>query len=95
MQKAQDLIMLSNESYNHLVDNALNINSDKLNNSMRGLATISTLFIPFTVVSGMFGMNVEIPMAQHKNLAPFLALSAAMCILSGLIYIGARKIGWL
>lgn len=47
MEKAEELINLSNENYNHLVENALNKNSDNLNNAMRGLATISALFIPF------------------------------------------------
>jgi Mg2+ and Co2+ transporter CorA len=95
MNKAKKLILLSDESYNHVVQNALNINSDKMNNAMRGLATISTLFLPFTVVSGVFGMNVKVPMRDDNNLAPFLCLCAAMGLFSASIYIFARYIGWL
>jgi Mg2+ and Co2+ transporter CorA len=66
-----------------------------MNNAMRGLATISTLFLPFTVVSGIFGMNVKVPMRDETNLAPFICLCIAMAFLSALIYIFARCIGWL
>jgi Mg2+ and Co2+ transporter CorA len=62
---------------------------------MRGLATISTLFLPFTVVSGLFGMNVKVPMRDMDNLWPFICLTIAMGFLSASIYIFARYIGWL
>jgi len=95
MEKANELIHLSKDNYNHIVESQLNNNSNKMNNAMKGLATITALFLPFTVISGLFGMNVKVPMRDIDNLAPFLCLNVGMIFLSISIYMCARYIGWL
>ena len=95
LTKASKKINLGNESYNKAVENTLNYNSDKMNKAMRGLATITTLLVPFPLMTGLWGMNVKVPMKFVTNYSPFFGLLGAMCVMSICIYIFARCVKWI
>ena len=44
-----------------LLDAYLSTQSNRLNQVMKVLTVISTIFMPLTVLTGMFGMNVDLP----------------------------------
>ena len=44
-----------------LLDAHLSFTSNRLNQVMKTLTIISTIFLPLTVLTGMFGMNVTLP----------------------------------
>jgi magnesium transporter len=44
-----------------LLDAHLSFTSNRLNQVMKTLTIISTIFLPLTVLTGMFGMNVSFP----------------------------------
>lgn len=51
-----------------VLDSYLTQVSNRLGNITKGLAVIATLSIPFVVISGMWGMNVQhIPLADHPH----------------------------
>ena len=69
--------------------------SNRLNQVMKVLTIMSTLFMPMTVLTGMWGMNVPIPMLPGGPDAQFWWISGAMVAISlGMLTI-FRRIGWL
>ncbi|MEO5819951.1 MAG: CorA family divalent cation transporter, partial [Vicinamibacteraceae bacterium] len=61
------LVRLADEStlyhdrISSLLDAHLSFTSNRLNQVMKTLTIISTIFLPLTVLTGMFGMNVTFP----------------------------------
>lgn len=52
---------ISLKTYNKAVDESLLKYQKKVNNVMLALTVITLMFMPFTVVGGLFGMNVRVP----------------------------------
>ncbi|MGA9099577.1 MAG: CorA family divalent cation transporter [Methanotrichaceae archaeon] len=78
-----------------LLDIYLSSLSNRLNEVIKVLTVISTIFIPLTFISGLFGMNVQgmidwlqVPWAFYAIVASMLAVAFTM-----LAYF--RKKGWL
>ncbi len=60
---------------------------------MKGLATITVVFMPYTMISGIWGMNVTVPYitADYPDtLAPFFVIVTSMFLLS-FLFIGIFK----
>lgn len=71
--------------------NAVN---ERLNEVMKFLAIVSTLLLPWTVVSGIFGMNFDLIPLSHQPLGFGTALGVMLVVTVGLLYYFRRK-GWL
>lgn len=71
--------------------NAVN---ERLNEVMKFLAIVSTLLLPWTVVSGIFGMNFDVIPLSHQPLGFFAAVGVMVAVTIGLLYYFRRK-GWL
>ncbi len=76
-----------------LIDAHLNTVSNKMNQVMKVLTIITTLAVPFTAISGIFGMNILLPMQDH-NLA-FLIVILLMAGFAGLLLLIFYKMGWI
>jgi Mg2+ and Co2+ transporter CorA len=63
-----------------------NLVNERLNQVMKYLAVISTVALPFTVISGLFGMNFDAIPAAHEALGFWHAL--ALMSLLGLAFVG-------
>ena len=50
-----------------LLDAHLSFTSNRLNQVMKTLTIISTIFLPLTVLTGMFGMNVTLPVFPGRR----------------------------
>lgn len=74
----------STDTYRDLVNNAMDtyysIISNKTNEVMRVLTIISTIMMPLTFITGIFGMNVPIPFQDSRYEVWFIL--CAMAILS-------------
>jgi Mg2+ and Co2+ transporter CorA len=66
---------------------------------MKGLTVITVIFIPFTVMSGFFGMNVKVPFAaaddESDSILPFFLIFIGCIFISVTLYLGFRWLKWL
>ncbi|MFZ9881303.1 MAG: magnesium/cobalt transporter CorA [Phycisphaerales bacterium] len=94
-----DVVEFQKESAQHLLDLYLNAASNKLNEIVRVLTIISVIFMPMTLIAGIYGMNFEhgsepgIPELRWRYGYQFaLALMALTALV--LLYVFWRK-GWI
>ncbi len=81
------LVRLADESVyfqdriSSLLDAHLSNVSNQLNGVMKVLTIISTIFMPMTVLTGMYGMNVPLPHmpgGEHAHSGGYWAIMAAV-----------------
>lgn len=90
-----------NESLRDLVggamDTYLSVINNRMNEVMKALAVITTLFMPITFVTGFFGMNFFEPAAQMLGWTSeslFQIMLAVMLVLPIVMYIWMRRRTW-
>jgi magnesium transporter len=69
--------------------------SNRLNTVMKVLTVMSTIFLPLTVLTGMWGMNVALPVLPGGEAAQFWWVAGAMLTISGAMLAFFRRNGWL
>ena len=78
-----------------LLDAHLSNVSNQLNGVMKVLTIISTIFMPLTVLTGMYGMNVHLPHLPGGDTAQFWWIVGVMISVS-LVMLGFfRRKGWI
>jgi magnesium transporter len=78
-----------------LLDAYLSSQSNRMNQVMKVLTVIATIFMPLTVLTGMWGMNVALPHFPGGDPTQFWWLFAVMLASSiGMLWV-FRKMGWL
>jgi magnesium transporter len=78
-----------------ILDAHLSAISNRLNTVMKVLTVMSTIFLPLTVLTGMWGMNVHLPVLPGGEAAQFWWVVAAMLAISGAMLVLFRRNGWL
>lgn len=68
--------------------------SQKMNDIMRVLTTVSTIFIPLTFLAGIYGMNFHYMPELTYHSGYFMVLGAMGVVTLGMLYFFRRK-GWL
>jgi magnesium transporter len=69
--------------------------SNQLNGVMKVLTIISTIFMPLTVLTGMYGMNVDLPHLPGGEAAQFWWIGGVMLLVCLAMLGFFRKKGWL
>ncbi len=59
------------------------------------LAAVAAIFGPLTVVTGLFGMNVALPVFPGGERAQFWWIFGGMTAITTAIYLAFRRKGWL
>jgi magnesium transporter len=77
-----------------LLDAHLSFTSNRLNQVMKVLTIISTIFMPLTVLTGMFGMNVTLPAFAGGEHAQFWWISGLMLVISVVMFWIFNKKRW-
>lgn len=80
------------------LDTYLSVINNRMNDIMRTLTIITTLFMPISFVAGFFGMNFfapVIPLEAWTGWPAFLLTSGIMVLLPLLMFIWIRRRGWL
>ena len=77
-----------------LLDIYLSSVSNRLNEVMKVLTIISTIFIPLTFIAGVYGMNFRF-MPELQEWWGYPAVLGAMLLVTLLIYRWFRSRGWL
>ena len=95
MRKSKQLISLSQQTYDHIVDNGLNEYQFRLNKIMKALTAITVAFLPFQIMGGLFGMNVRVPMQVHESYIPFSILCSISAFISLSLIVFFKFFQWL
>jgi len=77
-----------------ILDAHLSFTSNRLNQVMKVLTIISTVFMPLTVLTGMYGMNVKLPMFPGGEDAQFWWIFAIMLVIAVTMYSIFRRDRW-
>ena len=77
-----------------LMDVYLSAASNRLNEVMKTLTLVSTIFIPLTFIVGVYGMNFDV-MPELSSRWGYPAVWAVMIALGGGILLWFRRRGWL
>jgi magnesium transporter len=78
-----------------LLDAYLSSQSNRLNQVMKVLTVISTIFMPLTVLTGMWGMNVGLPHFPGGDSAQFWWVAGVMAAASVAMLWVFRRMEWL
>jgi magnesium transporter len=90
-----DESMFFQDRISSLLDANLAIVSNQLNSIMKILTIISTIFMPLSFITGLYGMNVDLPHFGLGGTAMFWVLMAIMTFnVVGMLYYFRRR-GWI
>ena len=78
-----------------LLDAYLSMQSNRLNQVMKVLTVIATIFMPLTVLASLYGMNVTLPHLPGGETAQFWWVLAIMLTMSGGMLWVFRRMKWL
>jgi magnesium transporter len=78
-----------------LLDAYLSSQSNRLNQVMKVLTVIATIFMPLTVLTGLYGMNVPLPEMPGGADAQFWWVMGVMAAISGTMLWMFRRMHWL
>lgn len=88
-----DEAMYFQDRISGLLDAHLSGTSNRLNQVMKVLTLIATVFMPLTVITGVYGMNVTLPEFPGGHAAQFWWVMGGMAASTGLMlwYFRSRK----
>ena len=87
--------MFFQDRISSLLDAYLSNVSNQLNSVMKVLTVIATIFMPLTVLTGLYGMNVPLPHLPGGEVAQFWWIIVIMFGTAGAMLWLFRRSGWL
>ena len=78
-----------------ILDAQLSTTSNRLNQVMKLLTVMATVFMPLTVLTGLYGMNVPLPHLPGGEAAQFWWLSGAMALVIIAMLAAFRRMRWI
>jgi magnesium transporter len=78
-----------------ILDAHLSTISNRLNVVVKVLTVMSTIFLPLSVLAGMWGMNVRLPEFPGGAGAQFWWIAGGMAVISGAMLAVFRRRGWI
>ncbi|MBO2945662.1 magnesium/cobalt transporter CorA [Paenibacillus sp. F411] len=91
--KLTDMIEADREMTSDLRDSYISLNSNRMNNIMKTLTVITTIFMPLTLIAGIYGMNFEI-MPELEWPFGYAAVLLLMLLLGGSMVLWFLRRGW-
>jgi magnesium transporter len=88
-----DMIETYRDLASGLLDVYLSSNSNRLNEVMKVLTIISTIFIPLNLVAGIYGMNFKY-MPELEQPWGYPAVLTLMAVIAGSLVVYFRRKGW-
>ena len=87
-----DLVETYREIATGLTETYMSAVSNRMNEVMKTLTIISTIFVPLTFLAGVYGMNMPIPENHHEITYPLFWLFALL-VAGGMLFWFRRR-GW-
>jgi magnesium transporter len=78
-----------------LLDANLATVSNQLNSIMKILTVIATIFMPLTFITGLYGMNVDLPHFGLSGTATFWLLMGLMLLIVAGMIVYFRRRNWI
>jgi magnesium transporter len=91
--KARDIIDENAEIITGLAETADTLASHRINEVMRILTVISVIMLPLTLISSVYGMNIDLPFEQNPN--AFIIVSGGMVMITLIMLVYFRRRNWL
>lgn len=88
-----DLIETYREIAAALTEIYMSVVSSRLNEIMKVLTVIGTVFLPLTFLAGVYGMNMHIPENQWEH--SYLLFWTICALIAGTMLYGFRRRGWI
>src|SRR5678815_5615238 len=95
MARYADEAMLFQERVTGIHEINLASVSNRLNKVMKVLTVMSTIFLPLTVLTGMWGMNIDLPHFPGGAHMQFWWMLAIMVVISGSMLGVFRRLRWI
>jgi magnesium transporter len=92
--RVADETLIFQDRITSLLDAHLASVSNRLNEVMKVLTIVGTIFMPLTVLTGLYGMNVPLPHLPGGAPAQFWWVLAMMAAISGVMLWFFRRRGW-
>lgn len=93
LNKARDILEDHREVIEGLSETSDSVISYRINEVMRILAIISVIMLPLTLLSGIYGMNIYLPLARHPQ--SFIFITGLMILLAGGMLLYFKRQRWL
>ncbi|WP_211748094.1 magnesium/cobalt transporter CorA [Paenibacillus sp. Marseille-Q4541] len=91
--KLTDMLEADREMTADLRDSYISLSSNRMNNIMKTLTVITTIFMPLTLIAGIYGMNFEHMPELGMRYGYFGVLLLMVLLSSGMIF-WFKKRGW-
>ena len=93
LNKARDILEDHREVIEGLSETSDSVISYRINERMRILAIISVVMLPMTLLSGIYGMNIALPLARDP--LAFVFVLGLMIFMAGGMLLYFKRRGWL
>jgi magnesium transporter len=93
--RLSDEAMFFQDRITSILDAHLSAVSNQLNLVMKVLTIIATLFMPLSVLTGVYGMNVPLPHLPGGEHAQFWWILGIMFAMSGAMLLFFRRKRWI
>jgi magnesium transporter len=94
MQRFYSLSEMYQNVINDLIEGYISLNAHNLNQIMKVLTIVTVIFVPLTLLVGVYGMNFEYIPELKSRYGYFILLTVMFMIASGLLYL-FRRVRWL
>lgn len=91
--KARDIIDENAEIIASLAETADTLASHRINEVMRILTVISVIMLPLTLISSIYGMNINLPFEGDPN--AFIIVASSMVFITATMLLYFRRRNWL
>jgi magnesium transporter len=95
LQRLSDDATMFQDRITGILDAYLTNVSNRLNEVMKVLTVVATVFMPLTLISGIYGMNVHLPQFPGSDVAQFWWLFAIMVAIVALMLAVFRGKRWI
>ncbi len=89
-----DTVETYRDSLSSMIDLYLSTTSNRMNETMKVLTVISTIFIPLTFITGFYGMNFDFMPELHSTWSYPVVIGVMVVMVAGQLLYFRRK-GWL
>jgi magnesium transporter len=93
--RLNDEAIILQDRVTSLLDAYLSSQSNRLNQVMKVLTVIATIFMPLTVLTGLYGVNVPLARFPGGEAIQFWWITGIMLVLSAVMLWLFRRMGWL